>query len=228
MLGEPAPDGPIVLARHGWYQGVTGIIAAKMAERYRLPVVIISIDENGIGRGSCRSFGSFSIYDALCTCEDILDNYGGHEKAAGVTVAEDNIQELHRRISKYYFDSIDAVSGPKLDLDFVVEKPELLTLENIEALTCLEPFGSGNPPPCLCILGAVLSSTQSIGAGKHSRLVVEKSGKSLDCIFFSVPVDNLGVREGRLVDVAFEPQINEFRGRSSVQLQLVDIRASQV
>jgi len=226
MLDEPEPDEPIVLARHGWYQGVTGIIAAKMAERYRLPVIIISIDENGMGRGSCRSFGSFSIYDALCTCEDILDNFGGHEKAAGVTLAEENIEELRRRISKYYQDNIDSVPGIGLELDFEVEKPELLTLQNIEALHSLEPFGSGNPPPSLFLSGAEVSSTFSIGSGRHSRLVLEKNGKSLDCIFFSMPTGDLGVREGDLVDIAFEPQVNEFRGRSSVQLQLFDIKVS--
>ena len=228
MLPEPEPEGPIVLARHGWYQGVTGIVAAKMAERLRLPVIIISIDDDGIGRGSCRSFGSFAIYDALCSCEDILDNYGGHEMAAGVTLAEENIEELNRRITKYYHETILNIPGLGLKLDFEVEKPDLLTLQNIDALENLEPFGNGNPSPCLCILGAVISSTQSIGAGKHTRLKVEKYGKYLDCIFFSVSVDDLGVTEGDLVDIAFEPQVNEFRGRSSVQLQLFDIRASNV
>ena len=227
MLPEAGLDSPIVLARRGWYQGVTGIVAAKMAELHRLPAIIISIDDDGMGRGSCRSFGSFTIYDALSTCEDILDNYGGHEMAAGVTVAEENIDELQRRISKYYHDNIKDAPTSGLRLDFEVEKPELLTLKNIEALDHLEPFGNGNPSPCLCILGAVVSSAQSIGSGKHSRLKIEKSGKSLNCIFFSVPVEKLGVREGNLVDVAFEPQVNDFRGQSSVQLQLLDIRESE-
>jgi len=227
MLPVIMPDEPIVLARHGWNQGVTGIIAAKMSEHYRLPAIIISIDDDGTGRGSCRSFGTFPIYDALCSCEDILLNYGGHEMAAGVTVAEKNIEELRQRIIRYYRENIEFISEPGLELDFEVEKPELLTLGNIKALESLEPFGNGNPPPCLCILGAVVSLTQSIGAGKHSRLRIEKSGVNLDCIFFSVPVDELGVSEGSLVDIAFEPQVNEFRGRSSVQLQLTDIRVSQ-
>jgi len=226
MLPDEVPDEPIVLANRGWYQGVTGIIAAKMAERYRLPVIIISIDEDGIGRGSCRSFGSFPLYEALCSCEDILNNYGGHEMAAGVTVAETNIELLRQRLNTYYKKNLENAPEPGLRLDFEVEKPELLTLKNIEALEHLEPFGNGNPSPCLCITGAVVSSAQSIGAGKHSKLKVEKCGQSLDCIFFSASTDDLGVCEGMLVDLAFEPQINEFRGRSSVQLQLHDIRAS--
>jgi len=227
MLPDDVPAEPLVLANRGWYQGVTGIIAAKLSERYQLPVIIISIDDDGMGRGSCRSFGSFALYDALCECEEILDNFGGHEMAAGITVSEENIDELRRRLVKYYNESTGVLTEPGLRLDFEVEKPELLSLENVEALENLEPFGNGNPSPCLCILDAEVSSTQSIGGGKHSRLRVEKSGHNLDCIFFSVSTGDLGVKEGMLVDLAFEPQINEFRGRSSVQLQLFDIRASR-
>ena len=226
MMHDPEPNEPIILARHGWYQGVTGIVAAKMAERYKLPAIIISIDEDGMGRGSCRSYGSFAIYDALCTCEDLLDNYGGHEMAAGVTIPENNIAEFQKRLNEYYHNNITGTTGSGLKIDFEVEKPELLNIPNIEALEQLEPFGNGNPPPCLCIKEAVVTSLQSIGTGKHSKLKIEKSGKIIDCIFFSVPVEDLNIKEGNHVDIAFEPQVNEFKGRSSVQLQLSDIKMS--
>ena len=226
MLPVNVPDEPIVLAQRGWYQGVTGIIAAKMAERYRLPVIIISIDDDGMGRGSCRSIGSFALYDALCSCEDILENYGGHEMAAGVTVAEDNIDKLRQMLTVFYHEQVKGSPEAGLKLDFEVEKPELLTISNVQALENLEPFGNGNPSPCLCILDATVLYAQSIGAGKHSKLKIEKSGTVLDCIFFSVSVEDMEISSGMHVDLAFEPQINEFRGRSSVQLQLIDIRLS--
>ena len=224
MLPENGPGGPIVLAGRCWYQGVTGIVAAKMSEQYMLPTIIISIGDDGVGRGSCRSVGGFGIYNALRSCEDLLDNYGGHEMAAGVTVVESNIDELRRRITQQYNSSVSASPAHSLKLDFEVEKPELLSIRNVEELERLEPFGSDYPPPYLCITGAKLTYAQSIGAGLHSRLKISKSGTSLDCIFFSMPVEKLGVSEGMLVDVAFEPQINEFRGRKSVQLHLIDIR----
>jgi len=223
MLSEAPPDGPIVLCASNWYQGVTGIVAAKLADRYRFPTIIISL-EDGVGKGSCRSFGSFNIYRALCSCEDILENFGGHEMAAGVTVKEENIEEFRSRIKEEYEKHVEDGVSLGLRLDFEVEKPELLTLQNVEALSELEPFGSGNPAPCLCMTGVKLVSLESIGAGKHSRLRIEKAGKKLDCIYFSMPAENLGVREGMYVDVAFEPQVNEFRGKSNVQLQLHDIR----
>lgn len=228
MLSGTEQDNPIILAQRGWYQGVTGIVAAKMAERYMIPAIIISIDENGIGRGSCRSFGSFSIYDALKTCEHLLSNYGGHDMAAGVTIPEDNIGEFRARISEYYRSCVKPDVGPELFMDFEVEKPELLTVRNIEALEQLEPFGNGYPPPRLCIKEALVTSTYSIGSGKHTRLRIEKSGTCLDCVYFSMPTENLGISMGMLVDVAFEPQVNEFRGRSNVQLLLHDIRMSQI
>jgi len=226
LLPSAGPEGPIVLASRGWFQGVTGIVAAKMSEYYLLPTVIISVDDDGMGRGSCRSFGTFAIYDALRSCEDILIDFGGHEMAAGVTIAEKNIGELRRRITEHYFVNAKGPHEPGLKIDFEVEKPELLAISNIESLELLEPFGYGNPPPSLCITGAYLSAMTSIGAGKHTRFRIDKSGKSMDCIYFSMPSEDLDVNEGMQVDVAFAPQINEFRGRTSVQLHVIDIRRS--
>lgn len=226
MLFDLKPDSPIVLCAEDWYQGVTGIVAAKLADSHRLPVIIISL-EDGIGKGSCRSFGSFNIYRALCSCEDILENFGGHEMAAGVTVREENVEELRNRIRKEYEKHVENGVSLGLRLDFEVEKPELLVLKNVEALSQLEPFGSGNPAPRLCITGAKLVLAESIGAGKHSRIRIEKSGRNLDCIYFSMQAKDLGVEEGADVDVAFEPQINVFRGKTNVQLQLYDIRPAQ-
>ena len=226
MLSENGTDGPIVLARRGWHQGVTGIVAAKLADSHMLPAIMISIDEDGVGRGSCRSFGLFSIYEALGDCGDLLVTYGGHDLAAGLTIDEENIDELRQRIGECFSNSAKHVPSPGLRLDFEVEKPELLTLGNVEALGRLEPFGSGNPPPYMCIQGALLNALYPIGSGKHSRLRLERSGKSFDCVYFGMPPEKLGVSEGMRVDVAFEPQINDYRGRS-VQLHLLDIRETK-
>ena len=227
MLPEFGLDAPIVLAKRGWYQGVAGIVAAKMAEYHLLPAVIICIGEDGIGRGSCRSVGAFGIYGALRACEDILEDYGGHEMAAGVTISEENIDELRRRLREYYLNRIESTSGPGLKIDFEVEKPELLTLENIKSLELLEPFGYGNPQPTLFIKDALLLGIYSIGSGKHTRIKIEKSGKVLDCTYFSMPAENLTVREGMRLDIVFEPHINEFRGRTNVQLNMIDVRESR-
>lgn len=226
MIPKTDTPEPIVIANKDWHQGVTGIVASKIAETYRVPTIIISIEDNGNNHGTCRSFGTFNLYQAISSCEDILLGYGGHEAAAGITISEENIDEFRRRIVKYYKTNYQPEHDHDLHIDFEVEKPELLSVENIEALIRLEPFGNNNPFPCLCIKNAVLSSLRSIGDDKHSRFKIEKSGISFDCIYFSMPLCDLGFGEGEFVDIAFEPQINEYRGRVSVQLNIIDIRSA--
>jgi single-stranded-DNA-specific exonuclease len=221
---EEAPDGPIVMSGENWFHGVMGIVAARTAERWMLPAVMINMDEDGVGRGSCRSFGMFRMYSALQRCCDLLINYGGHEMAAGITIARENIDELRRRLAEIYREEIKTRPVPKLFIDFEVEKARLLALENVKALSTLEPFGNGNLPPNMLIRGARVELLSPVGGGKHTRLRIEKDRVSLDCIFFAAEADSLDISEGSRVDVSFAPQLNEFRGRRSVQLHVIDIR----
>ena len=217
-------DGPLVLAKRGWFQGVMGIVAARIAEQEQVPSVLICVDEDGMGRGSCRSFGTFSLYAALEACSDLLDDFGGHEMAAGITISENNIPAFARRFREYYFREIAGAPEPALEIDYEVVKPGLLTLDDLEALTALEPFGNGNPPPVLCLRGAVLTQLSAVGYGAHSRLRVSKNGESFDGICFCRAPETLPVKQGEMIDLAFEPQINVFRGRRSVQLMAIDIK----
>ena len=217
-------DGPLVLAKRGWFQGVMGIVAARIAEQEQVPSVLICVDEDGMGRGSCRSFGTFSLYAALEACSDLLDDFGGHEMAAGITISEENIPAFARRFREYYFREIEGAPEPALEIDYEVVKPGLLTLDDLEALTALEPFGNGNPPPVLCLRGAMLTQLSAVGYGAHSRLRVSKNGESFDGICFCRAPETLPVKQGELIDLAFEPQINVFRGRRSVQLMAIDIK----
>ncbi len=223
-LQNKPPKGPIVLAGHGWYQGVMGIIAARTAEQFLFPAIMITIDQDGIGRGSCRSFGRFPMYTALEKCSDLLENFGGHEMAAGLTIAESNINEFRRRIFENYHELIKIPPIPTLILDFEVTKPELLTLENVTALERTEPFGNGFLPPFACITAAKLRSVIPIGGGKHTKLRIIKAKKTFDCIYFNKSADELGVNENMLIDLAFEPAVNEYRGWRNVQLHVIDIR----
>ena len=224
MAKKVTTKGPLVLAKRGWFQGVMGIIAARIAEQNLFPAILISIDENGIGKGSCRSYGSFRLHTALYNCCDRLESYGGHEMAAGLMIKEENIEEFTKQLNEYYHENIKIFPVPTLRVDFEVEKPALLTLENIESLVSLEPFGNKNPPPVLCIKGATLINARSVGDGKHTRLKIEKSGTFFDCIFFARAAGDIKPNPRERVDVAFEPVVNEFRGKRSVQLQICDIK----
>ena len=221
---NPLEDKIIVLAGEGWHQGVIGIAASRLGEEFHLPTIMICCDGDR-GKGSCRSFGGFNLYNALSACSEYLEGFGGHALAAGLTIRRENIDRFRRALGEYYRRN-PADDLPELTCDLRVNDPHLLTMPCIESLDALEPCGNGNPKPLLCITGARLVNAVPIGGGRHLRLHFAKGGYNYAGIFFSCTPAELGVRIGQWVDVAFTPQINEFRGRRSVQLLVTDVRPS--
>ena len=224
MMDGKTPSTPIVLASEKWHQGVIGIAASKLAEQYSKPTIMICLDGDK-GKGSCRSFGGFNLYNALSACSEYLEGFGGHALAAGLTIRRENIDRFRRALGEYYRQN-PADDLPELTCDLRVDDPHLLTMACIESLDALEPCGNGNPKPLLCITGARLVNAVPIGGGRHLRLHFAKGGYNYAGIFFSCTPAELGVRIGQWADVAFTPQINEFRGRRSVQLLVTDVRPS--
>ena len=218
------PRMPLVLASDSWHQGVIGIAASRLSEEFHLPTIMICCDGER-GKGSCRSFGGFNLYNALSACSEYLEGFGGHALAAGLTIRRENIDRFRRALGEYYRQN-PADDLPELTCDLRVNDPHLLTMPCIESLDALEPCGNGNPKPLLCITGARLVNAVPIGGGRHLRLHFAKGGYNYAGIFFSCTPAELGVRIGQWVDVAFTPQINEFRGRRSVQLLVTDVRPS--
>ena len=228
MLGElRRPDAPIVLASESWHHGVSGIVASRLAERFGVPAVIICL-EGEEGRGSCRSYGSFGILDALDAARDELTSYGGHELAAGLTIRRDRVDALRRRLADYYRTHEGERAQLRIPIDFCVEDPSLLTLEEIDALKLMSPWGVGNPAPALCMRDVMAEALIPIGGDRHLKLVAVKNGWRFDCVFFGVSVRELGIHPGSLVDLAFDPGINDFRGSRPVQLLLRDVRPSRM
>ena len=218
------PRAPLVLASDTWHQGVIGIAASRLSEEFHLPTIMICCDGER-GKGSCRSFGGFNLYNALSACSEYLEGFGGHALAAGLTIRRENIDRFRRALGEYYRQN-PADDLPELTCDLRVDDPHLLTMACIESLDALEPCGNGNPKPLLCITGARLVNAVPIGGGRHLRLHFAKGGYNYAGIFFSCTPAELGVRIGQWADVAFTPQINEFRGRRSVQLLVTDVRPS--
>ncbi len=222
MLKKNPPEGkPIVLASSSWHQGVAGIVASRVSDRFGLPTVMISL-KDGVGRGSCRSCGGYNIYEALSDCRELLLNFGGHEMAAGLTVEEDKIDSLRQKLGEVYVKSSAGDIQPELRVDFEVIKPQLLTEENVRLLDTLEPYGIGNPQPILCMRDVRVENLMAISEGKHTKMWLNKNGSTFEAVFFSHTIKDLGAKVGGVADVAFSPQINEFRGKSSVQLCLTD------
>ena len=225
MLPEGAIPDAIVLADDSWHQGVVGIVSSRIAEEYCCPTFLICLDGNH-GKASSRSYGGFNLFQALTSLSPLLESYGGHELAAGFTIHRENIPKFREAIGnlarQYY---TDAVPRTVLDIDCAVT-PELLTVPNIEALSQLEPCGNGCPKPVLMMEGLTVERVRPVGNGRHLRLRLRKGHHCMNAIYFSATVQCASVQQGDLVDVAFMPQINDFREERSAQMNVLDIRPS--
>ena len=216
----------LVLSSSVWHQGVVGIVASRLTEKYSCPSFMIHLCE-GLGKGSCRSYGGFNLFQALESCSDLLEGFGGHELAAGFTIREENIELFRDRINRCAL-SFSGGEPPvsSLEVDVQVARPGQITMEEIQALTMLEPYGAGNNRPVFCLMGMTVDSMQNVGQNRHLKLQLSKGQHHFPAIFFSATEETCGVRPGMRVDAAFHLQINEFRGTSSIQLQMIDIRPS--
>ena len=216
----------LVLESSRWHQGVVGIVASRLSEKYSRPSFMIHLNGD-TGKGSCRSWGGFNLFAALENCKDLLLGFGGHELAAGFTIEEANIPAFRERMNDYARSFRgDAAPVSVLDVDVAITHPSAVTLEELEALSALEPYGSGNARPVFCLLGATLLRTQNVGQNRHLKLRLGKGSAQFDGIFFSTVAEDCGCRPGDRVDAAFYLQVNEFRGSRTVQLQMVDLRPS--
>ena len=225
MLPSGKPPEAIVLADENWHQGVVGIVASRIAEEFSCPTFLICLDGDH-GKASSRSYGGFNLFASLTALSDLLESYGGHELAAGFTISRDNIPEFRRKIcamaAGFYRDDTPRT---QLDVDCAVPA-ELLTISNVESLNVLEPCGNGCPKPVLMIKNLTVERIQQVGGGRHMRLRLHSGRTGLNAIYFSATPEDTFIRTGDLVDVAFSPQINDFRGERSVQLHVLDIRPS--
>ncbi len=216
----------LVLSSEDWHQGVVGIVASRLSEKYSCPSFMIHL-KDGVGKGSCRSYGGLNLIAALESCADLLDGFGGHELAAGFTIPERNIDAFRARMNRY----VRCASGgslpvSSLDLDAAIACPGELTLEQVEDLGRLEPYGAGNPRPSFALLGATLDAVQPVGQGRHLKIRLSKGTSRFEAIFFSVMAEECGLCAGTRVDAAFYLQANTFRGTTTLQLQLIDLRPS--
>ena len=225
MLPEGATPSAIVLADETWHQGVVGIVASRIAEEYCCPTFLICLDGDH-GKASSRSYGGFNLFSALSSLSDLLESYGGHELAAGFTIHRDQICAFREQICQLVQQShAGETPSTMLDADCVIA-PELLTLHNIDSLSALEPCGNGCPKPILVMEQLTVERISQVGGGRHMRLRLKNGRHSFNAIYFSATAQSASIAPGDLVDVAFVPQVNEFRGERSVQMNIQDIRPS--
>lgn len=215
----------IVLAKNGWHKGVIGIAAARICERFYKPCILLSIDEKGVGKGSGRSVQAFNLFNALAHCEDLLTAFGGHSAAAGLTIDEKSIEEFTKKINAYADNVLTAADMiPKLDIDYPVTEKDI-SVEAAKLLEGLEPFGAGNEKPVFALENARVYAADTMGAdGRHLRLRISTGDKIINCAGFSMGELAKELNAGDNVSIAFNMDINRFRGAENVQLIIKDIK----
>ena len=225
MLPSDRPPEAIVLADESWHQGVVGIVASRIAEEYACPTFLICLDGEH-GKASSRSHGGFNLFSSLTALSPLLESYGGHELAAGFTITRGNIPEFRRQICALaagFFS--DGTPRTSLDIDCAIPA-ELLTLPNIESLGVLEPCGNSCPKPVLMMKNLTIERIAMVGGGRHMRLRLRSGRTGVNAIYFSANPQAVSIQPGDVVDIAFTPQINEYRGERAVQMNVLDIRPS--
>jgi single-stranded-DNA-specific exonuclease len=224
---EKAGDYParrsIVLASATWHQGVVGIVASRIAERFYRPTILIALDDEGNGKGSGRSIPGFHLLEALNSCADYLDRFGGHRYAAGVGVKGISMNDFSLEFEKVAAATLgNAELMPMLEIDAEV-MPIDVNEKLVNELKRLEPFGAGNPEPTLLLRGMKILDRRVVGED-HLKLRLSAGGQIFNAIAFRQSDFN---SEGS-IDVAFFPELNVWNNRETLQLRVKDMRPAEV
>ncbi len=215
----------LVLAAPDWKPGLVGIAANRIVETYNLPTILLTADEeSGIGTGSARSIEGFNILEALSECEDLLERYGGHSQAAGVTVRLENIDELERRLSIAAEQHLpEEAFIPHIDIDAFLD-PGDISVRLAEEIAMLEPFGEGNPEPVFVSRGMTILDKRPVGQnGEHLKMSVRgECCEPVDCIAFGYGEVEKDLIAGSDIDICYNLRINEFNGRRTAQIFIID------
>lgn len=216
---EGHTDRGIVLFSEKWHPGVIGIVASRLADRFSKPAVLIALD-NGVGKGSARGIRSFDMLEGLKYCSALLDRFGGHKAAAGLTVSIGNLAGFRDEFIRYANSALtDEDMMPEINLDAVVTLDEVNS-RLISEIGCLAPFGQSNREPVLCIPDAQIVGTEVVG-NRHLRLRVKHGTCSRSAIGFGLA--GLHPMRGEGYGIAFSPYIDEWQGSRSLRLRVKDV-----
>lgn len=210
----------LVVAGEGWHDGVVGIVASRLVEKYGKPTLVITIDGDD-AKGSGRSIEGFNLYDAISHCSGCLTHFGGHTLAAGIGLKATDIDAFRTAINDYS-DTIE-MPFPVQNIDFKLN-PACVNTEMLETVEQLEPFGAGNPQPIFGLYNMTVTDIQSIGNGKHLRVVLERNGVSLQTVKFRTVQAEFPFVRGDVVDAAVGLEPNEYLGQIRVSILLKNIK----
>lgn len=215
----------IILAKEGWHHGVIGIVASKITDMYYKPTIMLAV-EGSTAKGSGRSVDGINLFELLTACDEHLTQFGGHSMAAGLSLNMNNFESFCLCANKYISDNVKEEPTKTLNIDCSV-KADFVSCENTKRLSLFEPFGESNEKPVFAICGAKVIEASVMGAdNKHLRLKISSGGKTLEAVGFSFGKYAKYLTKDRVIDVAFNLDINTFMGNEKVQLILKDIRST--
>jgi len=215
----------LVVAGAQWHPGVVGVVAGRLAERFSRPTIVIAI-EGGLGQGSARSGGTVNLYEALCSCADILVGFGGHERAAGLRIEADKVDALRDRFEAALRERVcEADLTARLDIEMEVRLPTI-SMDLVREVGRLAPFGEGNRSPVFATTGLkVVGRPRRMGSGgKHLSFWVNQDGVGLRALAFNMGDWAPELSRCDACSLAYVPKINTFRGSQNIEIQVKDLK----
>ena len=213
---------PVIVADgKNWHSGVIGIVAARIAEKYSKPCIIISRASDGTARGSGRSIEGFSLYNAIKNSEHLLSHFGGHTLAAGLELDENNINAFRREINEYASREEMPYQIQNIDLKL---NPQHISLDILDAVSSLEPFGAGNPQPIFGLYGMTIEDIKPLSNGKHIKMTVTKGETRIFALYFGMPERSFFYSVGDVVDLAVNLEKNEYLGAARIGVYVKNMR----
>jgi single-stranded-DNA-specific exonuclease len=213
----------IVVHKQGWHKGVLGIVASRIVDKYYRPTVVISV-EDGMGTGSARSIDGFHLHEALTSCAAMLENYGGHKRAAGLRLKHHNIDIFRQAINAFAQQAMPQEEiVPILGIDGEIPLSSI-DLKLVELISAMEPHGEGNPAPVFCSKGVTVKSTPSVLGRDTLKFWVSDGSKTISAVGFGMGSFRDKVKLGSQVDLAYTLSIDDWNKAPTVQLMIKDIK----
>lgn len=220
---EVKEDKIIVIPHENWHHGIVGIVSSKITEKFYKPSILFASDGDE-AKGSGRSVSGFNLFGILENSSNLLEKFGGHELAAGLTIKAANIEEFRKKINEDAEKYLDEdASIPTISIDAAIKAP-FITIETVKDINNLQPFGVDNPTPIFTVRNIKIHKISVMSEGKHLRMTLLKDGKYLDSVGFGMGEYYHHLEEGDFIDVAFALDINDYKGFQNVQLILKDIK----
>lgn len=215
----------IIVGGENWHHGVIGIVSSKITEMFFKPSILLSFEEDGIGKGSGRSIPGFDLHEALTQCSDTIEKFGGHSMAVGITVRKEQFLKFREKLEQIASDAhIDEIV-PVIQVDSKIDVKDI-NKEMVESLKQLEPFGEGNRMPVFVFKNLKIDSIRALSEGKHLKLTLKDNNTIISAIGFNLGHLTEEYRIGDKIDVVGVLEINSFNGVDSLQINMKDVMRS--